>query len=204
MATKGEEYFDKGGMCKGFQTKVRKAKKLKDEEWQEMRELANSTIQLYLGNTTLREVINESDPAELWAKLESRYKSKSLTNRLSLKKQLYAFHMGEGKIFMDHLDEFNRLLTELDAIGAKIEEEDKAILLLVSLPSSYEHLRTTLMYEKDTLGLDEVVAALISHESMRRKDSEKSLDESAMVASDEAQVRGRTTERQGRSNSRSR
>ena len=67
-----------------------------------MRELANSTIQLYLGNTTLRE-----DPAELWAKLESRYKSKSLTNRLSLKKQLYELHMGEGKIFMDHLDEFN-------------------------------------------------------------------------------------------------
>ena len=39
---------------------------------------------------------------------------------------------------------------------------------------------------------------------MRRKDSEKSLDESAMVASEEAQVRGRTTERQGGSNSRGR
>ena len=190
------------GCTKALKPKSEKPEKLKDEEWQEMRELANSTIQLYLGNTTLREVINESDPAELWAKLESRYKSKSLTNRLSLKKQLYALHMGEGKNFMDHLDEFNRLLTELDAIGAKIEEEDKAILLLVSLPSSYEHLRTTLMYGKDTLGLDEVVAALISHESMRRKDSEKSLDESAMVASDEAHVRGRTTERQGGSNSR--
>ena len=57
------------------------------------------------------------------------------------------------------------------------------------------------MYGKDTLGLDEVVAALISHESMRRKDSEKFLDESAMVASDDAQVRRRATERQGESNS---
>ncbi|GFY91354.1 hypothetical protein Acr_07g0015500 [Actinidia rufa] len=46
--------------------------------------------------------------------------------------------------------------------------------------------------------------ALISHESMRRKDSEKFLDESAMVASDEAQVRGRTMERLGGSNSRGR
>ena len=88
------------GCAKALKPKFEKQEKLKDEEWQEMRELANSTIQLYLGNTTLQEVINESDLAELWAKLESRYKSKSLTNRLSLKKQLYTLHMGEGKNFM--------------------------------------------------------------------------------------------------------
>ena len=89
---------------------------------------------------------------------------------------------------MYHLDEFNWFLTELDAIGEKIEDEDKAILFLVSLPLSYDHFRTTLMYGNNTLRLDEVVAALISHESMMRKDSEKFLDESAMVALDKAQV----------------
>ena len=140
-------------------------------------------IQLYLGNNTLREVINEMDPVELWVKLESRYKDKSLTNRLSLKKQLYALHMSEGVNITDHLDEFNRLITELEAIGAKIEEEDKEILLLVSLPSPYEHLRTTLMYGKDTLRLDEVVAKLISHESMKKKESIKVLDEGFMITS---------------------
>jgi len=30
-------------------------------------------------------------------------------------------------------------------------EEDKAFLLLSSLPSSYDHLETTIMYEKETL-----------------------------------------------------
>ncbi|KAI8571313.1 hypothetical protein RHMOL_Rhmol01G0109800 [Rhododendron molle] len=98
--------------------------------------------------------------------------------------------MSEGANFNDHSDEFNRLLTELGVIGAKIEEEDKGILLLVSLPPSHEHLRTTLMYGKDTLGLDEVVAALLSHESMRRNESEKISEERVMVASFDGQARG--------------
>ena len=65
-----------------------------------------------------------------------------------------------GANFMEHLDEFKRLLTELEAIGVKIEEEDKVVILLISLPSSCEHLRTTLMYEKYTLGINEVVVTL--------------------------------------------
>ena len=105
---------------------------------------------------------------------------------------------------MDHLDEFNKLLTDLDAIDAKIEEEDRAILLLVSLPSSYEHLRTTLIYGKSTIGLDEVVATLISHESMRKKESEKASTDGALVASEDGHVRGRTTERKDASKSRDR
>ncbi|GFY95273.1 hypothetical protein Acr_10g0006580 [Actinidia rufa] len=111
--------------------------------------------------------------------------------------------MIEGANITDHLDEFNQLLTKLDAIDAEIKEEDKAILLLVSLPPSYEHQnhyhmnnRTTLMYEKYTLKLDEVVATLISHASMR-KESENISDERIMVASNHGRDRGRTTKRKG-------
>ena len=62
-----------------------------------------------------------------------------------MKKQLYALQMTEATNFVDHLNEFNRILKEVAAIDVKIEEEDKAILLLVSLPPSYEHLRTMLI-----------------------------------------------------------
>ena len=116
-----------------------------------------------------------------------RYKSKSLPNRLSLKKQLLTLLMPEGAHLTDHLDEFNRITMELDTIGMKTEEEDKAIILLVSLPSSYEHLRTTLLYGKDTLGLDKVVATLISHEAMKKKESSKHLEGNVVVTSENEQ-----------------
>lgn len=95
---------------------------------------------------------------------------------------------------MDHLDEFNRLLTKLDATDAKIDEEDKTILLSVSLPLSYEHLKTMLMHVKYNLEMDGVVTTLISYKSMRERLSEKILNEGVMVASD-GQVKERTTER---------
>lgn len=120
---------------KALKTKSENPEELSYSKWTDMRELANNMIQLFLGNTPLREVINEIDLAELWDKLKSRYKSKSLINQLSLKKQLYALQMSEGANFMDHLEEFNRLVTELETIGAKIAEEDEVIILLVSLPS---------------------------------------------------------------------
>jgi hypothetical protein len=44
----------------------------------------------------------------------------------------------------------------------KIEEEDKMILLLASLPCSYDHMLTTLSYGKKTLELEEVTRALVN------------------------------------------
>ncbi|KAH7848605.1 hypothetical protein Vadar_005070 [Vaccinium darrowii] len=54
-----------------------------------------------------------------------------------------------------------------------------------------QHLRTTLMCRKYTLGLDEVVATLLSHESMRRNESERFSEERVMVASNGGQNQGR-------------
>jgi cell division cycle protein 20 (cofactor of APC complex) len=46
----------------------------------------------------------------------------------------------------------------------KIEDEDMAIVLLCSLPDSYDHLVTTLTYGKEKVQVDDVVAALLFHE----------------------------------------
>ena len=43
----------------------------------------------------------------------------------------------------------------------KLEDEDKAMMLLTSLSASYEHLVTTLLYGKETLELEEVLGALL-------------------------------------------
>lgn len=68
------------GLARFLKKKFEKPAEMEDDKWEEIRELANSIIQLYHGNSTLWEVNNETDPAKLWEKLESRYKSKSLTN----------------------------------------------------------------------------------------------------------------------------
>ena len=54
------------------------------------------------------------------------------------------------------------------ALEVKIEEEDKALLLLSSLSSSYDHLATPIMYGKETLELEDVRQMLQNNELMKK------------------------------------
>ena len=82
--------------------------------------------------------------------------TKSLSNKLFMKKQLYSLWMKEGMSILQHLSPFNRILSDLLALEVKLEEEDKALLLLSSLPSSYGQLANTIMHDKETLKLEDV------------------------------------------------
>ena len=46
----------------------------------------------------------------------------------------------------------------------KIDDEDKALRLIWSLPPSYEHMQTVLMYGKENVNFSEVTSKLISEE----------------------------------------
>ena len=85
-----------------------------------------------------------------------------------MKKQIYSLQMNDGLNHLEHLNAFNMLITQLSNFGLNLEEEDKTILLLASLPTSFNHLVTTLMYGKDTLELKEVTSALLSHSKMKQ------------------------------------
>lgn len=56
-----------------------------------------------------------------------------------------------GEDLTDHLHKFNALVRELENMGMKIEEEDRAILILCSLPDSFDHLITAMLVGKDTI-----------------------------------------------------
>nr|GEZ64460.1 retrovirus-related Pol polyprotein from transposon TNT 1-94 [Tanacetum cinerariifolium] len=93
-------------------------------------------------------------------KLETLYMTKSLANRLYLKKKLYTFHMHPGKSLSEHTDELHKLVGDLAAIEIAISNKDQVLLLLTSLPSSYDNFVETLLYGRDTLKLEDVLATL--------------------------------------------
>ncbi|GKE90254.1 hypothetical protein Tco_1567729, partial [Tanacetum coccineum] len=48
----------------------------------------------------------------------------------------------------DHIDEFNKLILDLANIDIEIEDGDQALMLLTSLPSSYENFVETSLYRR--------------------------------------------------------
>ena len=127
-----------------------------DKKWTDMDDKALSTIQLCLSNATLQEVLSEKTAKGLWEKLENIFMKKSLTNRLRLKMRLYTLRMDEGTSVSSHIAEFTSILNDLDKLGVKVEEEDQALLLLCSLPSSYKAFRDMVVYSREKITLDDV------------------------------------------------
>ncbi|CAE6218056.1 unnamed protein product [Arabidopsis arenosa] len=127
-----------------------------------MEEKAHSTIMLCLEDEVILEVSGETTAANMWKKLETLYMTKSLQNKLLLKRRLFALRMQEGTPLKDHLDQLNSVLLELRNIDVKVEDEDAALLLLVSLPLSYENFVESFIVNKVTVTLEEVRSALHS------------------------------------------
>ena len=173
---------------------------LKAEEKTDILAKAHSAILLSLTDEVLREVVDETTAAGLWKKLESKFQKKSLTNRLYQKQRLYTLRMTENMQVKDHLDNFNRIILDLQGVGVKIDDEDQAIILLCSLPNSYENFVDTMLYGRDSISVGDVKDAMQSKELKRRvSGSNEDGSDAGLVVS-----RGRNKERDGGSRDKSR
>ncbi|GKA62107.1 hypothetical protein Tco_0761626 [Tanacetum coccineum] len=88
----------------------------------ELNKKAHSAVILCLGNKVLREVTRETTAARVWSKLKTLYMTKSLANKLYLKKKLYTFYMPVGQTIFEHIDEFNKIVLDFANIEVNIYE----------------------------------------------------------------------------------
>ena len=95
-----------------------------------------------------------------------------------------------------HINNYTKLLTDLVNVDAKIEEEDKALILLNSLSGEeYETFILSLINGKQTLNYNDVSVALVNYE-VRRKDTQSSSNGTSAEA---LMVRGRDSNRKDKS-----
>ena len=138
----------------------------------------------------------------LWDKLGTLYQSKSLVNKLFLRKKLYNLRMKDGDSVTEHLNAFNTVVSQLASVDIKISDEDKCISLLCSLPDSWDSLVIAIGSNATTLQFDEIVSALLTEE-MRLKNMDNQNGDALSVRG-WSQNRNKNKSSSGRSKSRGR
>ncbi|KAL8488044.1 hypothetical protein ACS0TY_024354 [Phlomoides rotata] len=149
------------GLASALQPNAGAESSISREKKVEINEKAHSAIILCLGDKPLREVSKEKTAIDVWKKLESLYQTKSVSNKLYVKQKLLDFRMSEDKGLSEQLDTFNRYVDDLEDLDVKLEDDDKALMLLNALPRSLENFKDAVLFgRQDEVSYDNVLAAL--------------------------------------------
>ncbi|KAL8497416.1 hypothetical protein ACS0TY_020925 [Phlomoides rotata] len=92
-----------------------------------------------------------------------------------MKQKLYSYKLLEDMGIEEQLDIFNKSIDDLEGIGVKLEDEDKAIILLNALPKTFEHLKDVMLYGREhSITLEEVQSVLKAKELQRSNEGKAS------------------------------
>ncbi|KAE8656252.1 Retrovirus-related Pol polyprotein from transposon TNT 1-94 [Hibiscus syriacus] len=143
-----------------------------DIKWNEIDGNAMANFHLALADEVLSNIEEKKTAKEILDHLIKLYEATSLHNKIFLNRKLYTLRMPESTSVTEHLNTLNTLFSQLTSLSCKIGEQERAELLLQSLPDSYDQLIINLTNSNVTsLVFDDIAAAVLQEEN-RSKNKE--------------------------------
>lgn len=127
----------------------------------------------------------------MWLKLESIFESKGPAKKASLWKRLINHRLNEGGNVQQHVDGFFDIIDKLSELSVQVSNELQSIMLLHSLPDSFENFRCAIK-SRDTLPLPEHLKVKILDESATRRQRSQT-DDQAIFARKRKQSKRKST-----------
>ncbi|GJX38444.1 ribonuclease H-like domain-containing protein, partial [Tanacetum coccineum] len=127
----------------------------------------------------LRRFHGMDDAKEIWAAIKTRFGGNANSKKMQkavLKQQFEAFTISSKESLEKGYDRFQKLLSQLEALGAGVSDEDANHKFLRSLPPAWDSLAMTMRTKKniDTLSIDDLYNNLSVFEQDIQKTSSSS------------------------------
>ena len=119
--------------------------------------------------------VEPKDPVEAWDTLENQFQKRTWANKLTLKRKLSSMKLKDSQSVSEHIRAMTEIFQELSIIGEPMEEEDRVVQLLTSLPKKFNVLVTALESNPEVPSM-EIVTERIMHEDSKLKESESHKD----------------------------
>jgi hypothetical protein len=180
-----------------------------DSEWALLDRKALAVIRLSLSRSIAHNVVKEKTTVGLMAALSNMYEKSSTNNKMHLMKKLFNLKMSEEASVAQHLNEFNTIMNQLSSVKIDFDDEIRALIVLASLPNSWEAMRMVVssFAGNSKLKYEDIRDLILSDEIRRRDSSEASYSGAALNLETRGRGygknfgRGRSRSRKGRTES---
>ena len=119
----------------------KKPETMKAEEWALLDRQVLRVIRLTLSKSVAHNVVKEKTTTYLMKALSSMYEKPSTNDKMHLMKKLFNLKMAENALVAQHLNEFNFITNQLSSMKIDFYDEIRALIVLASLPNSWEAMR---------------------------------------------------------------
>ena len=163
-----------------------------NKKWEVMNRKTVGQIRQWVGQSVFHHEAKETNAYTLWQKLEAMYERKTAQNKASLIRKIVNLKYKDGHSVTEHMSNFQGVINQLTTMKMVLDDEMQALLLLSSLPDSWDTLVVSLSNSapQGKLTMAMVEDSMLNEEA-RRKEQGISFESEALV-----------TERRGRSKSR--
>lgn len=149
--------------------------------WKKGDREAKSDLILAISPVELQQVRGCATAREVWIKLQNVYASQGPAKKANLLKKLVTQRLTEENDVREHLNLFFDAVDKLAVMGVDINQELLSILLLYSLPQSYENFRCAIE-SRDELPTPEALKIKILEEGDVRHQKLQTEENGAMIA----------------------
>jgi hypothetical protein len=154
------------------------------EVWTKLDRVARVTIRMHLSESVYYTVLACNIAKELWKTLSDTYKKKVVATQIYLIRSLYNLRMKESNSITAHLNEYEGIISQLSAQGMTIDDELKVLLLMSSLPPSWETFVTTICnVSAMAVKYSETTSSILSEDARRKTFVQNSACEAYTVQS---------------------
>ncbi|XP_057806204.1 uncharacterized protein LOC131021133, partial [Salvia miltiorrhiza] len=160
-----------------------KPKDMSDDEWLIMHRKIVGYVRRFIEHSIFHHFANEEKADVLWKKMEAMFERKNALNKASIIRKIVRLRYAEGANMTEHLNAYQGLINQSTNMKISLDDEVVALLLLSSLPDSWDTLVVSISNSAPggALTLQMVKDCLLNEES-RRKDQERSSETKAMIA----------------------
>ncbi|MCO5570217.1 hypothetical protein L7F22_023935 [Adiantum nelumboides] len=145
MANTHQAYTNEEGIMGHHQCKEQKPREgVATATWEERDKKTQAIIKLELDDTYLHHVDWCETTKETWDQLDTLFGAQAKSSKFGLLIEFFKLDMASRMPLVSYLNNMQSLMTQLVGIYLKMDEDIAIFVLLKSLPSSCNHIVTTL------------------------------------------------------------